>query len=627
MGKSKRKSKASSKRLQTAGKAGGLGPNRESGNLRKIQPLLKQLESAVANERAMALGTISVLCDDQHMRQMFLRERLIQTVLSRLLTDENTEIVVESYGLLRNLAIEEGYDVCIHLWRSDVWTSLSAGLDKFMSSLASLETGQTQNQDPKSVHAQTQSARLLFDFGENLFSLTVALANGSEDIRAALMEEKIKKVLQCVTVTLTYGMVPQEELRVGLRITLSLFNAILDLIYDLSSQSGDFIEMILGDSYLSEFIKSLPSLLFTNANELTNVLIQGIHLQLLEENATDEQANMIISKVCASIEHIDLPNMVSDMSSVDQDKDLANAGNESVATKIKAQTNVRAAAAVRFQSIEYSLDIITAAMEIVAAQFEASDLPVCNSLQTTLTTLLPKLFQTLYAQFTSRVLIGWNNLLWLFLTLHINVFDLQNEPWRGLWAALPTTSTSSDDDLFSIRVGRIGVTWALLKTAHSQQDASACLAILGCATSEFVAGVISEYNNTESLDISDVEHLRQKCVGLLGVLSLFQGQVELNRQIGHFFMEQLVSNDNGAPVLLDLMDAFIDTYSDANFDYNEPVFVQDRFLCHLKEKVMPNLRNCFKFVDKNKNPELKARVQDAYNVMESFVRYKEIESS
>lgn len=365
MGKSKKRSRASRARSNPLANNSSTrtGSKDEALVTKKIQPLLQNLQSVVQNDRSMALGSISVLCEDPHMRSLLLKQKLVHIVMSKLLTDENTEIVVESYGLLRNLSLEEGYDVSVHLWRSDIWTSINSGFDKLLESLESLNGSDSK--------ASSESKRLLFDFGDNLLSLLVALANGSDDILENIIStEKIARVFQVIVKILQYGFKVDESRKASLKIPSNLFNTVLDLIYDFSSESADFIEAVSTDTYLSEFIKNLPNIDLFNPNELTRVLIQGIYLQFLDMQVTNEQARSIIFKTCTAIEQIDLQEMKHSLSNVALDQELASIANEEVAGKIKDYTKKRVEAMTKLQSIEISLDLITAIAEIIASQFE-----------------------------------------------------------------------------------------------------------------------------------------------------------------------------------------------------------------------------------------------------------------
>ena len=231
MGRSKKRSRTSASRLNPLANPNSGGISKKDANLieRKLQPLIKNLNSVVPNERSMALSSATVLCEDAHMRKLLLKEKLIPTVTTKLLSDENTEIVVEAYGLLRNLCLEEGFDVAVHLWRSDIWTSILSGFEKLSDSLRALAAQDASEDTKKTTPQSKESRRLLFDFAENLLSLVIALCNGADSIlEEVLTTQKLAELFTVLVNLLEYGIE---------KLPISVFNNILDLIYDFSSES------------------------------------------------------------------------------------------------------------------------------------------------------------------------------------------------------------------------------------------------------------------------------------------------------------------------------------------------------------------------------------------------------
>ena len=82
MGRSKKRSRASSSRLNPLRKAGSNDNNKDTNVVnKKLQPLLQNLSSVVPNDRSIALSSISVLCEDAHMRQLLLKEKLVRELM------------------------------------------------------------------------------------------------------------------------------------------------------------------------------------------------------------------------------------------------------------------------------------------------------------------------------------------------------------------------------------------------------------------------------------------------------------------------------------------------------------------------------------------------------------------
>ncbi|AQZ13710.1 YDL063C [Zygosaccharomyces parabailii] len=591
MGKSKKRSRASGARLNPLRGRNGVN----NGLARKLDPLLSQLSSVVPNERAMALASISVMCEDPEARSHFLKEKLIHTVLSKLLNDENMDIVVESFGLLRNLSLEEGYDVSMNLWRSSIWLSIDQGFDKLLKSLGSLEG------------ASTESRRLLFDYADNLLSLVVALANGSEAILdQMLVEEKLGRIFTVVDQLLQFG---------STKLPLALFNTILDLLYDLSSESIEFIEAVNRDHYLAQFVQSLPQI-SNDGNELTKVLIQGVHLQFSDMNMTYDKANLIIHSICQSIQGINLQEIFKEL--MPRDEDIMNSANDQVAQKIKDYTKARNTALMKLQSIEIAIDLLTAIIEIVASLHEETGGPVPENLLQTLTEFVPVVFMSLVQNFTSRILISWNNLLWLFITLEINLLQLPNQLDKYLWNFV----NSLDSQEVTILLGKWSVVWALLKTVALQPDPASWLLSINLQNNmQFAQSIIENYKNNEDAELA------QKYIGVMAAYASFPGQIEVNRLIGHFILDQLVSQGTPPILLVEFTNSLFEMYADASYDYDLPVYVDGGFQAVISTQVAPNLKRCFKMVDRNKDALLKERCTECFNTLNSFIHYKQSERS
>lgn len=617
MGKSKKRSRASCARLNPVSGGGRHDAKDNALVNKKLQPLLIKLQSIVPNDRAMALGSISVLCEDPYMRKSLLKQKLANIILTKLLTDDNTDIVVESFGLLRNLCLEEGYDLSTYLWRSDIWASVNQGFDRLLESLDALLKKEEQGSDAGN-RAATESKRLLFDYADNLLSLVVALANGSDEILKQILNgDKINRVFDVITQLLKYGLT---------KLPLAVVNTILDLLYDFSSESFEFIDAVESNDTLSEFVKGLPQLM-NNAsfNELTKVLIQGIHLQFSDMNITYEQANETIHIVCRCIENIDLKQVQTDLSSLPNDEELVRTQDSQVAQKIKDYLKARSSGMMKLQSVEIAIDLITATTEIVASLYEEQKTMFPESLLETLTVFLPRIFQHLGQDFSSRILIAWNNLLWLYLTLEINFLQLPNEPHKYLWEFI---SALPDTDL-ALKMGKLSVMWAILKTITSQSETIEWLSFFKLQNNEnFVKSIIESYEkdiNNKEMAQEDLIQLGQRYCGVLTTYSTFQGQTEMNDLIGKFILKQLCSKDVPQYLLVEFTNSLFEIYSDGNFDYNQPVFVKNGFLDILEKQVAPNLKARFKLVDRNKDTQLKEKCNECFTTLDSFIQYKKNE--
>ena len=619
MAKSKKKSRASRARLNPLRNAQRTTTTKDTGLVtRKIQPLVKQLQSVVPSERNIALSSISVLCDDPHMRQLFLKERLLQVVLSNLLNDDNADIVVEAYGLLRNIALDEGYDASIFLWRNNVWVSIQSGLQQVVKSLDTV--GEQSASDSGSGSGSgndarnTQSRRLVFEYADNLLSLVVALSDSATDILDHILEEpNLELIINVLLKLIHYGFE---------RLPSMLQNTMLDLIYDFTSQSMDFIDALLACQPLVDFIAGLHNLGkqeqvghevstaggTSSSNELREVLTQGIMLQLYDADPnsrlTNTQCAELLTNVMNAVTSINVNETVETLTQrIDEEINV---------NKLKEYTKNRTDAVMRYQAIEIALDVITGTIEIIAS----SDIKVDGQLDEILEVQLPQFFNALFEGFTEKVLVAWNNLLWLFVNLE-RVVD--QTLLQKLWDDVVSLEDRDDTD---VKMGKVSVMWVILKICGLQGADDLLQQFKVWNNMEFIDAIIKQFNESDDTEYKD------RCCGLLAVIASYQGQdYKINQRIGQFFMELLVSDTIPVEILVDVTHSLFGIYGDCNFDYDLPVFVNGGFLTILREKVVPNLKKRFKMVDKNKTPELKSRCTNCFNTLDSFIHYKANERS
>ncbi|CCF59355.1 hypothetical protein KAFR_0G03230 [Kazachstania africana CBS 2517] len=597
MGKSKKRSRASRARLNPLSNQRTNSAKDANLITKKIQPLITQLQSTIANDRNMAISSISVMCEDPHMRHLLMKEKLIHIILNNLLNDNNTDIVIEAFGLLRNLTIEEGYDVAVHLWRNDIWAHLKEGFNKINQSLDAM--GKNENDDNKK--ASKQSIRMLFDYSDNLISLLVALTNDSDDIlNEILKEDKLNVVFSTILKFNEYGMD---------KLTTNLRNTVLDFFYDFSSESIDFVEFVLNNEALVQLVSSLCSSEMNN--ELSQVLVCGINLQFadVDTNITldSSKCNEILTQVTQAIGRINLQDMK-------QNLNFAIDNSETIdASRLKDYAKKKQAAMMELQAIETGIDVLTGIFEMIASLQINVDL----DLMTVLKSNLPNFLNSLLAEFPDRILIAWNNYLWLFVSLGGE--EITSQDLSLLWQHVVNIDDKNEN---SIKSGKLSVMWVLLKICGLRGDIETLTRLQVWNNIQFITSVIDEFKKTDDIEV------RQKCCGLLACVACYQGQdVEMNQTVGTFFLECLVSTELQVDILVDVTNFIFEVYSDADFDYDEPVFINGNFLAVLKDKVAPNLKNRFKMVDKNKDPEVKSRCTECCNTLDSFIHYKSNERS
>lgn len=607
MGKSKKRSRSSKSRVNPLTNS---STKKDQALIeKKIQPLIKNLQSTIPNDRNAAISSISVLCDDPHMRQLLLKEKLVQIILTKLLNDDNMDIVIESLGVLRNLTLEEGYDLAVHLWRLDVWSAIKVGMDKIVKSIESYTTTQTADNDKSSKKDDKNSRRMLFDYTDNLISLIVALSNGSDDIlNDILSETKLHEILYLFVKLVEFGFD---------KLTTNLQNSLLDLIYDFSSETLDFIDSIMSCEPISQLFQNIPNM--NLSNQLTQILFQGIRLQFLDgvidAKITTSDCQDIIAKVINELQTINLNEMKSSL--YHNVLDNINQQNFSSVdtTKLKDYAKAKQKAMFQLQALEVGIDIITGIIEIIATE----NINLNDDLKLQLFDQMPQFFNQLLLEFPDRILIAWNNLLWLYITIEYAVSD------ETLTFLYNTIMNESQLDNVEIKSNKLSVISVIIKIAQLNENWGILTKLHILNNLPYAESIIAEFNN-----VKDIE-LRTRCISILNNLAQLPNQdVVINKKIGEWILETIntatessTNDDVAIDTILDLTQSIFEVYANPDSFFDKPNFVDGNFLPIIKDTILPQLKNKFKFVDKNKTPELKERCTECYNVLSSFVQYRE----
>lgn len=610
MGKSKKRSRSSKNRINPLGAAS----TKKDQNLieKKIQPLIKNLQSTIPNDRNAAISSISVLCDDPHMRQLLLKEKLVQIILTKLLNDDNMDIVIESLGVLRNLTLEEGYDLAVHLWRLDVWSVIKLGMDKIIKSVDSMinQAANTSN-DKKD---DKNSKRMLFDYTDNLISLIVALSNGSDDIlNDVLAESKLHEILYLLVKLIEFGFD---------KLPTNLQNSLLDLIYDFSSESLDFIDSIMSCEPIAQLFQNLPNLKITN--QLTQILFQGIRLQFLDgvidAKITTEDCQDIIVQVVNQINTINLAEMKDSL--YNNVLDNINQQNFSSVdtTKLKDYAKAKQTAMFQLQAMEVGIDIITGIIEIIATE----NIKLSDQLQLQLFNQMPELFSQLLLEFPDRILIAWNNLLWLYITIEHSVSD---EILINLYNKI---MNDSQLDSVEIKSNKLSVISVIIKILQIQENWDLLTKLNILNNTQYTESIITEFNNVREVE------LRTRCINILNNVAQLPNQdLSVNKRIGEWILETINAATKNADGnnnedenlsienIVELTQSIFEIYANPDSFFDKTNFIDGNFLPIIRDSILPQLKNKFKFVDKNKTPELKERCTECYNILTSFVQYRE----
>lgn len=598
----------------------------ESTRQSKILPLISKLTSTVPNERAMAVGAITVLADDARMRRMLLKERLVAILMENCLNDLNDEIVVESFGLLRNIAIEEGYEVAKFCWRQNIWAAIEAALAKIEKSFKFLS--EENGEKKKSDKAKTQ---LLYDFTENVLLLVVALASGSGDLYDGVLG-KIDPVLVLVVDLINWN-VP------SMKTTMKLFNVLLDFVYEFLSESLEFIQKLqnMGAFDIEKVAEAVAASSHDN-NRLGRVYVEGIRYQIHEATGADKNATAtaVLGRLFDITTLVDLNSVAFQLAPVDNASEPIKAPTDGptqdIDQQISGDTPEKTQARSDVQALEVALDISTSVVEYVAVGEPGEPVELSSELTQTVVSRSFLSFRELLVQdeklggvlqLASKALAALNNIMWMFLAAEDAPSDWEEQA-ETLWeVAVRLLARNS----LSIQKECLSVLWAVTKTVPE---------VLSRVNSEMVQSLVARCQTLaegleEAPDATELVEFVLATVGFLGAVAPGT-EVLVVAQIGEFLLlsatffaqEGRHTGTAAVEVVVETLNAVYDVFGDAAYPYDQEVFVQGGFLERLRGLQEP-IKQVYKSIDKNKHAELRVRAEEAWTNLGRFVQYKEEE--
>lgn len=621
----------------------------------KILPLINKLKSTLPNEKSMGLGAITILSEDARMRKLLLKEKVIITVMENCLNDANDEVVVEAFGLLRNLGIEEGYEVTKFYWRSNIWTSIENALEKIQTSFKYLSEKEQlpTNDDNKKKKEDKTKLQLLYDFTENVLSLIVVLASGSEDMFDKIFN-KIDPILKLVVDILNWN-IPV------LKTSTKLFNALLDFLFEFSSESIEFIQKLSEvDTFNIENLLKSSVFFDESNNNLAKIYIEGLKFHYYEGlNKIEDKndiCNSILNSIFSIITRIDLQEIKLQLfnddnannpiqkqapqpeSNLGDDHDERKDINEQISGDSPEKTKAKA----DLQALEVSIDLTTSIWEYLSINEINIQEPIelSDSLTNTILKVafpsfieLVKLDQSNQGvfQLTNKVLITLNNVCWLFLSssqLPVEWYEHSINLWQLAIELL------NKDNLY-YQKNCLTILWAITKTIGEQATER--------IDDNLIQGLIKKSNElVQSLEKSQELEQEQNendfitkyefilsSVGFLGSLASIINNIQMTGIISQFLINStqyfIQENYNhgiskAIEIPIESLNLIFDIFGDA-YDYDYEIFVKGNYA-----EILSNLENpvkdFYKKIDKNKNPELKIKGEEVWNNLGRFVQYK-----
>lgn len=558
------------------------------GGKSQVLPLIDKLKLADAKEKAMAIGTLNILAENPAMRKVLLKERVVPTVMEYGLNDNLREVMVELFGLLRNLAIEEGYDLVKYMWRQNVWALLEAAFEAIAAQFAS-------GWDDLSAAERG----LVYDWCENVLLLVVVMAT-TDEVIFELVFNKIDPLLQFVYTALSQKLLPR------------LIHAGLDFIYEFLSESSQFVDLV------SSQAEKLPlANLDAQGDRLTSVYIDGIKYNFTE--LPEDYARILLS-LYDTCSLVDLDNIVKTLQStepISADTDLAD--------HAKAQ----AAARADLRALEVLLDLITLILESLLINERKFNAPVKLNDDLVQNVLFGKVWPMISeiikfelnhdgALFLlNRALYAMNNFCWLMLANHklpVAWFEHSNAGWDLVDAVVQKAPLQLASDL---QKTTLLIMWGISKAQGPQ--------IKNKLRREFVDSLITTVGTIDHEDDDQVD-LKLAIMGFLASVAPQLEDIALIGVVGDFLLrtaESMVTpvNANCTRLTIEALNLIYDLFGDKEYVYDQPVFVAQGYLPRL-EALEPQTKVMFKKVDRNKFKQLKIEAEEAWVNLGRFIEYK-----
>ncbi|CUM51524.1 uncharacterized protein AC631_01899 [Debaryomyces fabryi] len=611
----------------------------------KILPLINKLKSSVPNDKTMALGAITVLCEDERMRKLLLKEKLVLIIMEQCLNDSNDEIVVESFGLLRNIGIEEGYDVTKYYWRSNIWTAIEAALKKIETSFKFLEESKSlplaaktdDEKKPKGKKTSDKSKeQLLFDFTENILSLIVVIASGSEDLYDNVFQ-KIDPVLKLVIDLINWN-IPT------MKTSVKLFNSLLDFNYEFASESTEFIQKLNENPQfdLNRLIEYLSSPA-QSKNILGKVYIEGIKFHLYEAlNQTDNKdaaGTEILNNLISCITTINLDSLKKNLSVVDNAKEpiqkRAPTEMKDIDQQIGGDTLETAQAKVDIQTLEIAIDLITSIWEYISFNEANPQVPATLSsdlIQVILKLAYPSLIELLKFEMQNneplelldKIIVCLNNLCWLFLSSETIPAEWFTDALQ-LWDLIINISSKKDNLL--IQKDCLNVCWGITKTLGRE--------IQPKVNNSMIESLISRCDHLTKQDptednITTLEFFLCS-VGFLGSLAPIIDNTEVTGHISQFLLSStdfFAANRTDEPkaneISIECLNLIYVIFGDMSYSYDYEIYVKNNYNERL-QALEPSIKLMYKKIDKNRHPHLKIRAEETWINLGRFIQYKQSE--
>lgn len=623
-------------------------------------PLLSRLDNPEIKERSWACSAISnIIASCTEGRLYLLKNGLVSKLIDRI-SDDSVEVVVEATGALRNLAIEEGYSICMDMYRKNVLAPLQIWQTKIVQTLDEA----TEGKNVLETYEDRSTFSCLCAIAENISSLLVNLGETTSQVikvlnqkntlvflsRLLIPEAKIPQSVQEMALQAFFTLTDDNDdgiitwIQNSSDFALKTINQIylyfsypsclvrvysIGIIYNIY-QSG-FVNkkmesvvkgISLFDSFIPEALPILSDLLPSEEN-YRNLVRQvydkdtyfktkkddlTLSSELLVIPATLELISSMTSLLQSLADGTDELEEQEDSLMEDEDlsymDDMSNVVNEDenlIIDEIPSNTPQKG----NFKLVEYMLDhvlpkVITYC--VVAFEFSSEEIP----------SNLSNYFQ----EVGDRTIECLNNISW-----SCNSVFVESSEAFTRWKLSAGKILQWIFQTIFLRLG-LGV-WPF----SSEGFTTAC-SLLWSVSKPFPAEIqVLSVDDISTLILFSSTHgsleAQSRLLGAFGSLGRC-GNIQINQLLGQTLMSCVIASDPNPLLAVEALNAIFDVYGDKSYPYDAPVFKGSGYLSQLSE-ALPRLKNMVKKIDRRREKHLRFRAEEALENLESFIDYKHAE--
>lgn len=618
---------------------------------KRILPVLKDLQSTDLKKRSAAASAIASIVEDQKCRKLFLKEQIVKILFGQTLTDPNLETKTAGWAILRNLALHEDADFCIHLYRQDILPHINAIVNTIIQTIESQDI-------PFSKLPKAQQT-FVWSLAVSIISLLSSLSKAQDEIVEAVSllptisnflfgllsfeatpTEVQNEALTCLS-TLAEDNKPLVEQWVENGDWLNRLMQLKDPTEPLNVAACGVLHNIFTTMEWSDHKTPIPG---ASDATLIPTLVGAMEKASSHKNGMNgdsgsspdqvlQLALEIIASISTSLQETLEQGHEREFEGFDddpiplEDDDEMDADIKDQDDDLKDESGSDDEGGEE-EDDEMTMDEIEADMDCVIGDIDDSSSSSPPSEQATLESLtrtaIPAILALASPATNPSAISALNNAAWTLSSIDFAT-AMHLHSIRKLWSSLaqqiwdsvitPVLGSNTADIELASRITSLA--WAVSRNAGIRtrpDEHRKFMALYHASKSLDDAGKVAKGDAFQSLSV--------KCLGVLGTLALSPCPVTVNAEIGIF----LLTNLPGAPPAdtVEALNQIMDIYADEEFEYDEPVFWEQGFYGKLEE-LLPGVRKVAKSVDKRKEGELRGRCDEVVANLGRFLKYKKRE--